>query len=98
MSNFISSMPGGSLREMPPESKVMPLPIRQIGAVSFRAPRYSHTMRRGGCAEPWATARNAPILSALMPLSSSTLALMLENSLAICSAGSHISWRAYVGR
>ncbi len=38
MSNFISSMPGGSLSEIPPESKVIPLPIRQIGARAFLAP------------------------------------------------------------
>ena len=31
MSNFISSMPSPGLSEMPPESKVMPLPIRTSG-------------------------------------------------------------------
>src|SRR5437016_4128952 len=31
MSNFISSMPGGSLREMPPESNVTPLPTSTTG-------------------------------------------------------------------
>ncbi len=33
MSNFISSMAPGSLSEMPPVSKVMPLPTRTMGAV-----------------------------------------------------------------
>ena len=80
MSNFISSIPGGSLRDMPPESNVMPLPIRQIGALSFLPPRYSQTMKRGGWAEPCVTARNAPIFSALMAASSSTLVLMRGHS------------------
>ena len=38
MSNFISSMAGGSFSEIPPESKVMPLPIKQMGAMFLRVP------------------------------------------------------------
>ena len=48
MSNFISSMPGGSLSEMPPLSKVTPLPTSTIGGCGFFAPWYSSTMKRGG--------------------------------------------------
>src|SRR5207302_1899562 len=49
MSNFISSMPGGSLREMPPESNVTPLPTSTTGGCRAPVPRYSSTMKRGGC-------------------------------------------------
>ena len=38
MSNFISSMAGGLFEEIPPESKVIPLPTRQIGALALLAP------------------------------------------------------------
>ena len=38
MSNFISSMSGAGLIEMPPESKVMPLPTSTTGASDFAAP------------------------------------------------------------
>ena len=48
MSNFISSMPGGSLSEMPPLSKVTPLPTSTMGGGNFFAPWYSSTMKRGG--------------------------------------------------
>ena len=38
MSNFISSISGAGLSEMPPVSKVMPLPTRTMGAWSLAAP------------------------------------------------------------
>ena len=38
MSNFISSMPGGCLSEMPPLSKVTPLPTSATGAAPARPP------------------------------------------------------------
>ncbi len=38
MSNFISSMPGGCLSEMPPLSKVTPLPTSTTGAWPLRPP------------------------------------------------------------
>ena len=63
MSNFISSMPGGSLSEMPPVSKVTPLPTSTTGGLSDfseRVPaRCSSTMKRGGCALPCDTAEQA---------------------------------------
>jgi hypothetical protein len=67
MSNFISSMAGGSLSEMPPVSKVTPLPTSTSGARLRRAPRYSSTMKRGGSALPRVTARKQPILRRRMP-------------------------------
>ena len=66
MSNFISSMPGGSFSEMPPVSNVIPLPIRTIGGRAAGAPRYSATIRRGGSSLPRVTDRNEPILSRLI--------------------------------
>ena len=47
MSNFISSMPGGSFSEMPPLSKVTPLPTSTIGGCALARPRCSSTMKRG---------------------------------------------------
>ncbi len=38
MSNFISSMPGGCLSEMPPLSNVTPLPTSATGALPGAAP------------------------------------------------------------
>ena len=56
MSPFIASMFYAGLSEMPPVSKVMPLPMSAIGR-PFPAPRYCSTMNLGGCAEPFATDR-----------------------------------------
>ena len=39
MSNFISSISAADLMEIPPVSKVIPLPINTCGAVDFDAPR-----------------------------------------------------------
>src|ERR1039458_5574991 len=93
MSNFISSMAGGSLREIPPESNVIPLPTRQMGGTLFLAPRYSQTISRGGWSEPLVTARNAPIFRALMPRSSKSLAVMLGH----CLANACVRLPRYVG-
>ena len=38
MSNFISSISGAGLIEMPPLSKVMPLPTSTVGALLLAAP------------------------------------------------------------
>ena len=48
MSNFISSIAPGSLREMPPVSKVIPFPTSTIGARGPRGALYSMTMNLGG--------------------------------------------------
>ncbi len=64
MSNFISSISAPGLSEMPPLSKVMPLPTSTTGPLALAppgAPLYCRTMKRGGSSEPWATARNEPM-------------------------------------
>jgi hypothetical protein len=69
MSYFISSILSAGLIEMPPESKVRPLPT--IASVCLgRGARYSISIRKGSCAEPWLTARIAVIFrrrSAALP-------------------------------
>ena len=53
MSNFISSMASPGLSEMPPVSKVMPLPTSTWGASSASsAPWYFITISREGCSLP----------------------------------------------
>ena len=63
MSYFISSMAAAGLIEIPPVSKVIPLPTSAMGADLVLPPLYSSTMSRGGCADPAVTDRNEPILS-----------------------------------
>ena len=75
MSNFISSMVGGSLSEMPPVSKVMPLPTSTTGAPLARAGLCSMTMKRGGSSLPCVTARKQPIFSRLISARPSTFTL-----------------------
>ena len=55
MSNFISSMPSPGFSEMPPESKVMPLPTSTSGLSSAEPPPYWRTIIFGGWREPLAT-------------------------------------------
>ncbi len=58
MSYFISSMPSAGLIEMPPESKVSPLPTSTIGLASgFGLPLYSITDINDSFCEPAPTAR-----------------------------------------
>ena len=49
MSNFISSISAAGLIEMPPVSKVMPLPTSTSGAADLAAPWYCSTMNFSGC-------------------------------------------------
>ena len=63
MSNFISSISGAGLIEMPPVSKVIPLPTRTVGATVLAAPSYRNTTKRNSSSEPLATAMNAPMPS-----------------------------------
>ncbi len=73
MSNFMSSMPPAGLMEMPPVSKVTPLPTKAMGfcaALAFLpplpppdAPSHCITAMRGSFSLPWATPRIAPIPS-----------------------------------
>ena len=64
MSYFMSSMPLAGLMEMPPASKVSPLPtIASLGA-SGPTPSCRSTIRRGGWSEPRATDSKASMPSA----------------------------------
>lgn len=61
MSPFISHIPAAGLMEIPPLSKVMPLPTTMSGASSAcPAGACSRMIRRGSLTEPAATAANAP--------------------------------------
>ena len=54
MSAFIRCMSFGPLREMPPVSKVIPLPM-MASVVPSSAPRWRRRISRGGSSEPAAT-------------------------------------------
>ena len=60
MSNFISSIPPGGLRLMPPESKVKPLPTRSNVGLRGEV-LYSRITIFGGWAEPLFTPNMPPI-------------------------------------
>ena len=84
MSHFMSPMPRAGLMEMPPVSKVMPLPTRAILAVAL-AGEYSTFTRRGCRVEPLPTPRMPPKPSFSRRFSSQTVTLTgrpLESSLA----------------
>ena len=99
MSNFISSMPGGCLSEMPPVSKVMPLPTSATGASPFVPPAYSSTMSRAGSSEPRVTERNEPMPRRLISRSSRTRTLTDLCAFASVAGGlGEIARRADVGR
>ena len=70
MSNFMSHMPSPLLRDMPPVSKVMPLPMKMIGAALGSVPECSRMTKRGGRALPCPTALRAPMPSFEMRCSS----------------------------
>ncbi|GAV37006.1 hypothetical protein ROTAS13_04696 [Roseomonas sp. TAS13] len=74
MSHFMSSMPPAGLMEMPPVSKVTPLPTKQSGFAGFFAPVpfQRRITARGSRAEPWATPSSAPKPSLRMSLGPST--------------------------
>ena len=63
MSNFISSISAAGLIEMPPVSKVIPLPTSATGAAPRLPPWYSATMSFAGWRLPRATARKHPMPS-----------------------------------
>jgi hypothetical protein len=89
MSYFISSISAAGLIEMPPVSKVMPLPTSTTGlAPFFVAPSYFMTISLGGWAEPAATERSEPMpsFSICARSSTSTLSLCdLPSALACCA-------------
>ena len=51
MSDFISGMEVAGLRDRPPESKVMPLPISAMRCADRSGTQETRT-REGGCTEP----------------------------------------------
>ncbi len=74
MSHFMSSMPPAGLIEMPPVSKVTPLPMKAIGAgfLALGLPFHCMTTRRGGRSLPCATPSSAFMPSFFICFSSST--------------------------
>ena len=72
MSYFISSMPAPGLSEMPPVSKVMPLPTKTTGADFTLPPMCFKTINLGGCSLPLVTDKKLPIFNASSCLRSST--------------------------
>ena len=60
MSPFMSSMPPPGLIEMPPVSKVTPLPTKASGLPSTPPPRQRITTTRDSWAEPLADAEEGP--------------------------------------
>ena len=63
MSHFMSSMPAAGLIEMPPVSKVTPLPMKASGASFALPPFHSITTMRASWEDPWATPSRAFIPS-----------------------------------
>ena len=61
ISYFISSIRLAGLIEIPPLSKVNPLPTNTIGFADFLPPQYSIKMNLGGTFVPEATPARAPI-------------------------------------
>ena len=77
MSNFISSMPGGGLSEMPPVSKVMPLPTRhrrRFAALAAAILEHDHVRRLLGAV---GDRQEDPIFSRRHSASFSTLTRIL---------------------
>ena len=74
MSHFMSSMPPAGLMEIPPVSKVTPLPTKAMGAFfdPLGAPFQRITTMRDSRALPWPTASRAPMPSLRMRASVST--------------------------
>ena len=71
MSHFMSSMPAGGFRLMPPVSKVTPLPTRHTGFTSSRPVPFQRMARmRAGRTEPCATPSSAPMPCFFMSASS----------------------------
>ena len=73
MSHFMSSMPAGGLRLMPPVSKVTPLPTKAVGGPSGApSPFQDRTSSCASRSEPWLTPSSAPIPASAISASPST--------------------------
>ena len=67
MSYFIFSMLSAGLIEIPPVSKVTPLPTNpSTGFSGAPTGSYRMTINAGGSSDPWATPQNAPIFNSLI--------------------------------
>ncbi len=73
--------------EIPPASKVNPLPTRILGFCDSSEPKYSSTINFGGSSVPWATPARAPMPMAVISLRSKTV-IFIPPSLAISPASS----------
>ena len=97
ISNFISSMPGPGLSEIPPVSKVMPLPTNTVGAWASAAPLYFKTIKRRGWAEACATAAKEPmpsLVTSFRPMTSQEMRECLAMFLATWARWSGVAWLA----
>ena len=75
ISHFMSSMPAGGLRLIPPVSKVTPFPTSAVGLATF-APLQRIARIRESRREPCPTPSSAPIPSAVIAALSSTVISM----------------------
>ena len=90
ISSFISPMLSSGLMEMPPLSKVTPLPTKAVYGAS-PAPLYCSAIMRGGFSLPRPTASIASMPLSFKSTSSSTVTSS-GSSLPIASAASTITW------
>ena len=61
ISYFMSPIPAAGFNEIPPVSKVTPLPTKHIGSLSSSNPLYFITTNLDSLEEPWPTPSSAPI-------------------------------------
>ena len=87
MSHFMSSMPAAGLIEMPPVSKVTPLPTNAIG---FSLPPPFHCMVTSWLSRslPWPTPSSAPMPSLVISLTPSTFTSTPNSASFFASAAS----------
>jgi hypothetical protein len=95
MSHFISPMPAAGLIEMPPVSKVTPLPTKARGLLlsaspAGLAPCHSMTTSRDGRALPWPTASSAFIPSSRI-LGSSRTSTLTPSSASFSASTARVS-------
>ncbi len=72
ISNFISSIPAPGFNEMPPVSKVMPLPMSTIGFLLAAAPLYCMAISFASSALPAETESSEPMPSFFISVSPKT--------------------------
>ena len=102
MSHFMSSIPPAGLMEMPPVSKVTPLPMNATGlpAAFFPfppAPFHCITTSRASLEEPWATPSSAPMPSFFISFGPSTSTSMPSFSSSLQRSAISSGWRMFGG-